>query len=93
MVDVSINEGGISETFYPTNHKQPIYIKNGVVHYCVPNIPGIVSKTSTIALNHALFPYLKELIKGEKYWFENSGIEKGLVIYKGKLRRDILFKS
>jgi len=86
LVDVSIDEGGISETSHPTNHKQPIYLKNGVVHYCVANIPGIVPRTSTLALNHASFPYVKILTEqGEKALEKNLPIRKGLAIYKGRI--------
>ncbi|HRR95931.1 MAG TPA: hypothetical protein P5150_04280 [Candidatus Ratteibacteria bacterium] len=91
IVDVAIDEGGLCETSKSTTHKNPIFIYKDIIHYCVPNIPGVVPKTSTIALNYATFPYLKEILKGEENWFVNKPIEEGLVIYKGKLRREILF--
>ena len=93
IVDVSIDEGGICETSKPTTHKEPIFICNDILHYCVPNIPGVVPKTSTLALNYASFPYLKEIVKGEKNWSKNRVIEKGLAIYKGNLKREFSYNS
>lgn len=58
IVDVAIDEGGICETSRPTTHRDPIFIYKDIIHYCVPNIPGVVPKTSTIALNYATFPYM-----------------------------------
>ncbi len=53
IVDVSIDQGGVAETSRPTSHSQPTYVEEGVVHYCVPNMPGAVPRTSTFALNNA----------------------------------------
>jgi len=57
LVDVAIDQGGCAETSRPTTHKDPIYIAEGVVHYCVTNMPGAVGRTSTIALCNATLPY------------------------------------
>ncbi len=61
IVDVSIDQGGCAETSRPTTHSDPIYLVDGVVHYCVTNIPGAVSRTSTLALCNATLPYVRQL--------------------------------
>ena len=61
IVDVSIDQGGCTETSRPTTHSDPIYIVDGVVHYCVANIPGAVSRTSSHALCNATLPYVRQL--------------------------------
>lgn len=61
IVDVSIDQGGIAETSRPTSHDDPTYVEEGVVHYCVPNMPGAVPRTSTEALTSATLPYVLRL--------------------------------
>jgi len=61
LVDVSIDQGGIAETSRPTTHSAPYYVEEGVVHYCVANMPGAVSRTATLALAEATLPYLLKL--------------------------------
>jgi len=61
MVDVSIDQGGCFETSRPTTHSEPIYEVEGVLHYCVANMPGAVPHTSTYALNHATLPFVIQL--------------------------------
>jgi len=61
LVDVAIDQGGCFETSHPTTHSDPTFIVDGVVHYCVANMPGAVPKTSTFALNHATLPYILRL--------------------------------
>ncbi|MGA2550518.1 MAG: NAD(P)-dependent oxidoreductase, partial [Burkholderiaceae bacterium] len=58
FVDVGIDQGGIAETSRPTSHDQPLYREEGVLHYCVPNIPALVSRTATLALTTATLPYI-----------------------------------
>jgi alanine dehydrogenase len=67
MVDVAIDQGGCFETSHATTHTEPVYDVDGVVHYCVSNMPAAVPHTSTVALTNATFPYLLELA--------NSGLE------------------
>jgi alanine dehydrogenase len=57
-VDIAIDQGGCFETSRPTTHSHPTYLEEGVVHYCVANIPGAVARTSTLALTSATLPYL-----------------------------------
>ena len=61
LVDVSIDQGGCSETSQPTSLDDPTFLVDGVVHYCVTNMPGVVPRTSTFALNHATLPFVRAL--------------------------------
>jgi alanine dehydrogenase len=63
IVDVAVDQGGCVETIRPTSHSKPTYVVDGVIHYGVPNMPGAVPRTSTLALNNATFPYLMELCR------------------------------
>jgi len=87
LVDVAIDQGGCFETSKPTTHSDPIYIVEGVVHYCVANMPGAVAKTSTLALTNATLPYALEIAnKGWKRAFkENPEIKRGANIVKSKV--------
>jgi alanine dehydrogenase len=87
MVDVAIDQGGCFETSHPTTHREPTYEVDGIVHYCVANMPGAVPLTSTMALTNATLPYAA-LIAG-KGWKEaarsNEGIRSGLNIVDGRI--------
>lgn len=87
IVDVSIDQGGIAETSRPTTHDDPTYVVDGVVHYCVANMPGAVPGTSTAALTNATLPYILELV--DRGPFEaarrNRALAKGFNTYAGKL--------
>jgi alanine dehydrogenase len=87
IIDVSIDEGGCVETSRPTTHDQPTFIEEGVIHYCVPNIPGIVARTSTHAFINTALPFLQEMAdKGvDQAIADNPAIEKGLNIHQGKM--------
>ena len=87
IVDVAIDQGGCVETSKPTTHANPTFVVDGVVHYCVANMPGGVPRTSTIALNKAILPFLKSLAdKGyKKTLIENKNYLDGLNIHKGKI--------
>jgi alanine dehydrogenase len=87
IVDIAIDQGGCAETSRPTTHDAPTYVEEGIVHYCVSNMPGAVPRTSTYALTNATMPYVVELAdKGsEKALKDNLALRKGLNVYKGKL--------
>jgi alanine dehydrogenase len=87
LVDVAIDQGGCAETAKPTTHDNPIYEVDGIIHYCVANMPGAVPNTSTKALTNATLPYALEIAdKGyEKAAKENPEILKGINILKGKV--------
>ncbi len=87
IVDVAVDQGGCIETARPTTHESPTYIVDGIVHYCVTNMPGAVARTSTIALSNATFPYVLELAnKGYiKAAIENPAIARGINLIAGKV--------
>ena len=88
IVDVAIDQGGSVETIDRlTNHKNPYFVKHGVVHYSVPNMPGAVPRSSTFALCNATLPYVLQIAnKGyKKALKENSALMKGLNVYNGKI--------
>ena len=66
LVDVAVDQGGCVETVKPTTHADPTYVVEGVIHYCVANMPGAVPRTSTLALTNATFPYAMQL--AQKGW-------------------------
>ena len=61
IVDITIDQGGMSEASRPTTHTEPVFMEEGVIHYCVANMPGAYPKTSTIALTNATLPYIRKL--------------------------------
>jgi alanine dehydrogenase len=87
MVDVAVDQGGCFETTKATTHEDPTYIIDGVVHYCVANMPGAVPYTSTIALTNATLPYVIQLAnKGwQKACAENAELMLGLNVLHGKI--------
>ena len=87
MVDVAIDQGGCFETSKPTTHDKPTYVVDGVVHYCVANMPGAVARTSTIALTNATLPYTLEIAnKGwKKAMRENRAIKLGANVINGHI--------
>lgn len=95
IVDVSIDQGGCIETSRPTSHKNPVFLKHGVIHYCVPNMPGIVPRTSTIALTKTTLPYALEIANRgfQKAIREISALAKGVNVYQGKITNQKLAES
>jgi alanine dehydrogenase len=87
FVDVAIDQGGCSETSHATTHADPTYMVDGVVHYCVANMPGAVARTSTFALNNATLPFTIALAQQgpEKAMAANPHLREGLNVYKGAL--------
>ncbi len=87
MVDVAIDQGGCFETSHPTTHADPVYEVDGIVHYCVANIPGAVPYTSTLALTNATMPYVLKLadLGWEKACCEDTGLAAGLNIIHGEI--------
>lgn len=87
VVDVSVDQGGCIETTRPTSHEHPTFLYEGIIHYAVPNIPGIVARTSTYALTNVTFQYALSIAnKGlEKAILESPILARGLNVYKGKV--------
>jgi len=95
MVDVAIDQGGCFETSRPTSFDDPVFNVDGVLHYCVANIPGCVSRTSTFALTGATFPYITKLANlGYMLALkQDSALRKGLNIFRGKLTNKLVSDS
>ncbi len=87
IVDVAIDQGGCCETSHPTTHHEPVYEVDGIVHYCVANMPGAVPRTSTQALTHASFPYLKAIADQgiATASRHDPGLARGINIWRGVL--------
>ncbi len=87
IVDVAIDQGGCCETSRPTTHAEPTYVVDGVVHYCVSNMPGAVPHTSTHALNNVTLPFALQLAnKGAKQaLLDDPHLRDGLNVYAGKI--------
>jgi len=87
LVDIAIDQGGCSETSKPTSHSDPVYVVDGVTHFCVTNMPGAVARTSTFALNNATLPFVLAL--ADKGWrraiAEDPHLRNGLNVHAGKL--------
>lgn len=90
VVDVAIDQGGCFETSHPTTHADPIYIEEGIVHYCVANMPGAVARTSTFALNNATLPFVlaladqgsKQAMLADRHLLNGLNVHKGHFTYK-----------
>jgi alanine dehydrogenase len=85
LVDVCIDQGGVSVTSRPTSHSHPIYVEEGVIHYCVANMPGAVPRTSTEALTSATLPYVLKLASGGLEALGDPSLAAGVSTIKGKL--------
>jgi alanine dehydrogenase len=86
IVDVAIDQGGCIETARATTHKDPVYIVEGVVHYCVANMPGAVARTSTMALCNATLPYARKIARGYKeFAAKDAGFAEGINMVGGKI--------
>jgi len=95
LVDVSIDQGGCFETSTVTTHDKPTYVVDGIIHYCVGNMPGAVAQTATLALTNATLPYVLELAnKGaQQAIFDNSNLLNGLNIFQGKVTHQAVAES
>jgi alanine dehydrogenase len=87
LVDIAIDQGGCFETSRPTTHAEPTFIVDGVIHYCVANMPGAVPRTSTFALTNATLPYVRSL--ADLGWQEalkrDAGLAAGLNVHDGRI--------
>ncbi len=87
IVDVAVDQGGCVETTRPTTHRDPTYVVEGVVHYCVANMPGAVGRTSTIALCNATLPYAMKIANMgyEKAGEADKGLAQGVNMVRGRV--------
>jgi alanine dehydrogenase len=95
IVDISIDQGGCCETSSPTTHENPTFVEEGVVHYCVTNMPGAVPRTATLALTNVTLPYVMEVAsKGYlKAMKEIPEIAKGINLIRGEVLNKAVAES
>ena len=95
IVDVAVDQGGCIETTHATSHSDPIYIVDDVIHYCVTNMPGMVPRTSTMALSNATLPYALKLanLGFREAMRSDEPLRKGLNVWNGKVTNELVAKS
>lgn len=95
LVDISIDQGGCFETSRPTTHADPTYVVDGVVHYCVANMPGAVARTSTFALTNATLPYIKQLanLGWKEALARDPHLARGLNVHAGAITHEAVALS
>ena len=95
LVDISIDQGGCFETSKPTTHADPTYVVDGVVHYCVTNMPGAVPRTSTFALTNATLPYVRSLADNgwKKALARDAGFAAGLNVHEGAITHEAVARD
>jgi alanine dehydrogenase len=95
VVDVAIDQGGCFETSKPTTHSEPTFVVDGIVHYCVANMPGAVSRTSAFALNNATLPFVLRLADGgwRQALHDDPHLKDGLNVARGKLTNRAVARS
>lgn len=95
IVDVSIDQGGCIETSRPTTLDDPVFVRHGVVHYCVPNMPATVARTATAGLTNALLPYVQEIAELgiETSLRVDAGLAKGVCTYAGSCTNSAVAKA
>jgi alanine dehydrogenase len=95
FVDIAIDQGGCAETSRPTGHDDPTYVEEGVIHYCVTNMPGAVPRTSTFALNNATLPFV--LAIADKGWrkaaLDDPHLANGINVLDRKLTSEAVARS
>jgi alanine dehydrogenase len=89
FVDVGIDQGGIAETSRPTSHSQPTYVEEGVVHYCVPNMPAAAARTASLALEKAVLPFIRKILDGEM----GGDLATGVQVSAGKVTHEHLARD
>jgi alanine dehydrogenase len=87
ILDLSIDDGGCVETSRPTTHERPTYVEEGVIHYCVPNIPGVVARTATYGFLNAAWPYIQALanLGIEAAIASDAALRRGVVTHNGRM--------
>ncbi|WP_374592363.1 alanine dehydrogenase [Aquabacterium sp.] len=95
IVDVAIDQGGCIETSRPTTHQQPTFVEEGVVHYCVANMPGGVARTATLALTNATLPFVRQLANlGYRKALEaNPHLRNGLNVHRGRVTHEAVARE
>jgi alanine dehydrogenase len=95
LVDISIDQGGCFETSKPTTHADPTFVVDGVIHYCVANMPGAVPRTSTFALTNATLPYVRALadLGWQGALKRDPGLANGLNVHAGEITHDVVARA
>jgi alanine dehydrogenase len=95
LVDIAIDQGGCFETSHATTHDDPVYIEEGIIHYCVANMPGAVARTSAFALNNATLPFVMKLAKhgAEAAMAADPHLANGLNVSGGKIRHQAVAEA
>jgi alanine dehydrogenase len=95
MVDIAIDQGGCFETSHPTTHAEPTFVVDGVIHYCVANMPGAVPRTSTLALTNATLPYVRALadLGWQAAFKRDAGLAAGLNVRAGNITHVVVAKA
>ena len=95
LVDISIDQGGCFETSRATTHADPTFVVDGVIHYCVANMPGAVPRTSTFALTNATLPYVRALadLGWQAALKRDAGLAAGLNVYAGQITHEVVAKA
>ena len=95
LVDIAIDQGGCFETSHPTTHAEPTFVVDGVIHYCVANMPGAVPRTSTFALTNATLPYVRALadLGWQAALKRDPGLAAGLNVHAGQITHEVVARS
>jgi alanine dehydrogenase len=95
IVDVAIDQGGCIETARPTSHSAPVFVVDGVIHYCVTNMPGAVPRTSTLALSNVTLPYALELadLGVQEAASRDSALAKGINVLRGVVTHEAVAEA
>ena len=95
LVDISIDQGGCFETSHPTTHAEPTFLVDGVIHYCVANMPGAVPRTSTLALTNATLPYVRALadLGWQAAFKRDPGLAQGLNVHAGEITHEVVARA
>ena len=95
LVDIAIDQGGCFETSHPTTHSDPVYVVDGIIHYCVANMPGAVARTSAFALNNATLPFALRIanLGAEEAMKRDPHLAAGLNVSGGKIRHEAVAEA
>jgi alanine dehydrogenase len=95
LVDIAIDQGGCFETSHATTHADPVYVVDGIIHYCVANMPGAVARTSAFALNNATLPFALKIanLGAEEAMRQDPNLANGLNVSDGKIRHEAVAEA
>jgi alanine dehydrogenase len=87
IIDLSIDQGGCFETSHPTTHSNPTFLEEDIIHYCVPNMTGVLGRTATHAMNNASWPFVRIIAESglERALETNSALRRGVYTHQGEI--------